>query len=424
MPIENDKPIIRPVLDDCLYVAQGVDAFPEAAGFHIFKPEASIRYFPLCDDFGPMNLACVASFILQLDKELGDFPNARIVYCVEDGRRSLTNAVFLLGCYLILSRELSVGDAMECFSWLGVDQYEEYRDATFSKPTFRLALEDCWSALAKAVNLGWLDAPDTDGFCGDIDVHEYAHYDDPLNGDMHEVVPGKLIAFVGPHDLPADAHFLDDEHSRRRFSPAFFADLFSELGVSTVVRLNEEHYDGAAFAAAGLTHLDLPFDDCTAPPPAVAAAFLRAVDAAPGLVAVHCKAGLGRTGTLIALHLMRSHGFTAREAMGWLRIMRPGSVIGEQQHYLVAMEPALKAAASPAGPAGPDGEAYAHMRAVPAFPEFDLRDSDARAGAGAGAGGSQSMAAEAAAAVWAGVERQRAGMARCAAGAAGSPGRG
>ena len=28
-----------------------------------------------------------------------------------------------------------------------------------------------------------------------IDVDEYAHWDDPLNGDLNVVVQGKLIAF-------------------------------------------------------------------------------------------------------------------------------------------------------------------------------------------------------------------------------------
>ena len=333
----NSGHIIRSVLGDHLYIAQGIDDVSMQAGFRIFKLDPTIQYFPLCDDFGPMNMACVTSFILQLDRERADHPDCRLVFCVDDGRRSLTNAVFLLGAYLILSQDASVEDAEDCFSWLDADQYEEYRDATFSQPTFRLGLADCWRALHKARRLGWVGPPDADGFCGELDMQEYAHYDDPLNGDLHEVVPGKLIAFVGPQDLGGE-QYRDNENGLRRFSPAFFAGLLEELGVSAVVRLNEAQYDGQAFADHGMVFIDLPFDDCTPPPPHIAQAFLDAVEAAPGLVAVHCKAGLGRTGTLIGLELMRTHGFTAREAMGWLRIMRPGSVIGEQQQYLVAAE--------------------------------------------------------------------------------------
>lgn len=55
-----------------------------------------------------------------------------------------------------------------------------------------------------------------------------------------------------------------------------------------------------------------------------------------GALAVHCKAGLGRTGVLICAYLIKHHGFTAEEAIGYIRICRPGSVIGPQQNYLVS----------------------------------------------------------------------------------------
>ena len=45
-------------------------------------------------------------------------------------------------------------------------------------------------------------------------------------------------------------------------------------------------------------------------------------------------AGLGRTGTLIGAYLIKHYKFTAAEVIAWLRICRPGSVIGPQQNYL------------------------------------------------------------------------------------------
>lgn len=35
---------------------------------------------------------------------------------------------------------------------------------------------------------------------------------------------------------------------------------------------------------------------------------------------------------------MKHYGFTAAEFIGWVRVCRPGSVIGPQQHYLREMQ--------------------------------------------------------------------------------------
>ena len=45
-------------------------------------------------------------------------------------------------------------------------------------------------------------------------------------------------------------------------------------------------------------------------------------------------AGLGRTGTLIGCYLMKKYHMTSKEAIAWLRMARPGSVIGPQQYFM------------------------------------------------------------------------------------------
>ena len=42
---------------------------------------------------------------------------------------------------------------------------------------------------------------------------------------------------------------------------------------------------------------------------------------------------------MIAIYIMKYFNFTAREAIAWLRICRPGCVIGPQQHFLAELNP-------------------------------------------------------------------------------------
>jgi cell division cycle 14 len=283
-----------------------------------------------------MNCGSIIRFFEMLDQELVSHPSCKIVYCVDTGRRALTNAVFLLGSYMIFKLYMRTEEIKSAFSWLDPSMIEPFRDATYSEPDFGLRLEDCWRGLERGIASKWLGSPREIRVWGMIDIDEYIQLDDPLNADLNQVVPGKFVAFRGPRDL-GDREYSDDDGCRR-FSAKYYVELFHEMGVTDVVRLNEPEYDWRDFEDSGIRHHDLHFEDCTCPSPGIVERFLEIADRATGMVAVHCKAGLGRTGTLIAAYLMRRRGFSAREAMGWLRIMRPGSVIGEQQHFLCGLE--------------------------------------------------------------------------------------
>jgi hypothetical protein len=157
------------------------------------------------------------------------------------------------------------------------------------------------------------------------------------HGDLSWVVPGKLLAFSGPQPAPKvvygyRAHVPEDYHA-----------YFAAKGVTRVVRLNRALYDGSRFESGGFAMTELYFPDGTCPPQPLLAQFLAIAEREPGALAIHCKAGLGRTGVLICAYLIKHHGFTAEEAIGYIRVVRPGSVIGLQQNFLLAAAPALAA---------------------------------------------------------------------------------
>jgi atypical dual specificity phosphatase len=106
-----------------------------------------------------------------------------------------------------------------------------------------------------------------------------------------------------------------------------------ERGIAALLTLTEEPLPTEAIERAGMVGLHLPVPDFDAPSPdqlRAALAFIDRHQADGGAVAVHCMAGQGRTGTVLAAHLIRG-GRGADEAIVAVRAVCPGAIESKPQ---------------------------------------------------------------------------------------------
>jgi cell division cycle 14 len=219
-----------------------------------------------------------------------------------------------------------------------------FRDAGYSQADYGITVQDVVYGVWRAKEQGFCALPQ-------FDLEEYERYERVDQGDFNWLTPD-FLAFASPQHtpvapispssplyatLPSTLKAVDNHPTL----PSPFKNVlkhFYERNIGLVVRLNSELYSPSYFTALGIEHLDMIFDDGTCPPLTTVRKFItlahEMITVKKRGIAVHCKAGLGRTGCLIGAYLIYRYGFTANEIIAFMRFMRPGMVVGPQQHWL------------------------------------------------------------------------------------------
>lgn len=102
-----------------------------------------------------------------------------------------------------------------------------------------------------------------------------------------------------------------------------------EQGIQLVISLSEAPPHRTWINETGLFSMHLPIEDMQAPGQEQIDQCMAAIE--KGLanklgIGLHCTAGLGRTGTMIACWLVLHDGLPARDAIARVRRLRPGSI--------------------------------------------------------------------------------------------------
>lgn len=345
---------------------------------HYFSVDKVFVHEPFFADFGPLHLGHTYRYCKKLDDILKDpaHRGKRIIHCCASDYRCRSNAAYLICAYLVILHGQSADVSFAPFNWAKTP-LTPYRDAAANRNSlFPLTVLDCLRGLEYSIRLKFFEWER-------FNVESWEFFEKVDNGDMSWILPGRMLAFAGPYPERKD------DQGFPTWTPEDYVPLFLDAGIRLVVRLNRKMYDRNRFINNGIKHVDLYFPDGTCPSREIISKFLHIVENESGPIAIHCKAGLGRTGTLIGLYAMKHLRFPARAFIGWNRICRPGSILGPQQQFLVDMEALMfQAGAAAQGPAPTltDKDEAMLAQRMQWLQVRDLRDEEKREDVGQGEG--------------------------------------
>jgi atypical dual specificity phosphatase len=113
-----------------------------------------------------------------------------------------------------------------------------------------------------------------------------------------------------------------------------------DKGIKSIVTVREVPLPSKWFDGSDVDYLHLMVEDYGAPSMEVIDEAVDYIDkkiSSGKPVLVHCAAGKGRTGAVLAAYLMKKENLTADQAIEKIRLMRPGSVQSLTQETALSM---------------------------------------------------------------------------------------
>lgn len=300
---------------------------------HVFTTDEEFVYWNFFLDFGPLNLGHTVKYCKILRKKLDSpkYASKKIFhYCMSNAHLQ-TNAAVLMGAFQILELGRSAAEAYAVFG-AHSKAFAPFHDASPVTCTYKLTVKHCLQAIEKAHHVGLFDY-------AKFDIRDYEEMEKVECGDLNWIIKDRCFAFAGPQSS-REAGLLDGYST---LVPEFYHEYFRRRNVKTIIRLNKRYYDAKRFTKVGIQVVEIYFRDGGVPTMKQVNMFLKCMEEVPEGqgIGVHCKAGLGRTGTLIGCYLMKHFRLTHAEAIAWIRICRPGSIIGPQQHFIQELQPLM-----------------------------------------------------------------------------------